>query len=260
MATALRTSLEGLFDDAGLFPPARRPMAEALAVHSRVRQGPHGALVGPFLCPAGRLDELDACLASGVPQPDHLGLVLYPGDEVVADQVLHRSRPSVVQVEAPAEFPLPAAALQRPCYLELHSGGDPAERVDRVASRGARVKVRCGGGTPDLVPPVEWLAAVLYRAAGLGVVVKATAGLHEPFPGEDPTRPRHGFINLLAAASAAVQGSDVDELAAVLSTPAARGDALVARVDRRARGLLASIGTCSLDEPIQALVDLGMGG
>jgi hypothetical protein len=255
---ALSTSLDGLFDDAGLFPPARRPMADALAVHARVRSGPHRRLVGPFLCPVGRLEELDACVASGVPAAPRVGLVVYPGDESAALRAVHRS--DVVQVEAPVEVTLPAAAFQRTCFLELPPRSDPATAVDQATARGAGVKVRCGGPTPDVVPSAGWLAAVLHRTAGIGSRAKATAGLHQPFYTEEAGHSRHGFINLLAAAGAAVQGAEIDELATLLAAPPTDDAMLVARVDRRARDLLASIGTCSLDEPLDALADLGLGG
>jgi hypothetical protein len=255
---ALSTSLNGLFDDAGLFPPARRPMADALAVHARVRHGPHGHLVGPFLCPVGRLEEMDACAASGVPAPQRVGLVVYPGDESAADRAVHR--PEVVQVEAPVEVPLPAAAFQRVCFLELPPRADPTAAVDQATARGAGVKVRCGGPTPDVVPSAGWLAGVLHRTAGIGSRMKATAGLHQPFSREEAGHIRYGFINLLAAAGAAVQGAETGELAALLAAPPEERVLLVARVDRRARDLLAAIGTCSLDEPLDALADLGLGG
>ena len=74
MPVPLRALLERLFDDAGLFPPARLPMAEALRAHEAATTGPHGRMVASFVCPAGRLPELDALVAAGLPRPaGHLG-------------------------------------------------------------------------------------------------------------------------------------------------------------------------------------------
>jgi len=50
--------LAGLVDDAGLFPPARLPMAGAVDAHAASKEGPHGWMMGRFLCPASRLPEL----------------------------------------------------------------------------------------------------------------------------------------------------------------------------------------------------------
>jgi len=47
-----------IVDDAALFPPGNAPMARALADHARHRGAPYADRVGPFLCPASRVDEL----------------------------------------------------------------------------------------------------------------------------------------------------------------------------------------------------------
>lgn len=54
-----RPLLAALVDDAALFPPGNVPMP-AVAAHRRHRAAPHGELVGRYLCPASRLDELRA--------------------------------------------------------------------------------------------------------------------------------------------------------------------------------------------------------
>jgi hypothetical protein len=146
---------ERFFDDAGLFPPASRPMAEALAAHARARAGPHRELVGPFLCPVGRLEELDACVAAGVPRPPEIGVVAYPGETR-----WHRaaSRADVVQVEAPLDARLPADLVRVRRYLELPARGDLTLAFEGMGRTGARARLRCGGPAPDLVPPSRRLA------------------------------------------------------------------------------------------------------
>ena len=49
----------GLFDDAALFPPGNAAMPDAVAGHAGYRQAWYAGLVGRFVCPAGRLAELD---------------------------------------------------------------------------------------------------------------------------------------------------------------------------------------------------------
>ena len=56
---------DGLFDDAALFPPGNAPMAAAVPAHRELR-APLGGLVGPFVVPAARLDELTAHLGAGL--------------------------------------------------------------------------------------------------------------------------------------------------------------------------------------------------
>jgi hypothetical protein len=57
-----------IIDYAGLFPPARLPMDEALRRFRRHRAGDAGWLLARFVCPAARLAELAALL--GVAEPD----------------------------------------------------------------------------------------------------------------------------------------------------------------------------------------------
>jgi hypothetical protein len=256
---SLAPVVERLFDDAGLFPPAAHAMGDALARHQRARTGPHRRLVGPFLCPVARLDELDACVAGGSPRPPELGVIASAGEATARRrQVL---RPGVIQLEAPLGLALPDDAARLVRYVELPGRGDADAAVEEIAKAGARVKVRCGGATPDAVPSSRRLAEVVAACARLRVPFKATAGLHHPFrirPDDGSGPGQHGFLNLLAAASAALVGEGVEGLTALLDTGAEKGDEVVARIDRSSRSLVASVGTCSIDEPVGHLVELGL--
>src|SRR5690606_12943723 len=244
-----------LFDDAGLFPPARLPMAEALAAHARALDGPHHGVVGPFLCPVGRLAELDACVAAGAARPPALGLIGHDGP---VDWGRAFAAPGLVQVEAPLGVPMPEPPGNVLRYLELPHHGDGGAGLDAVQAAGARAKVRCGGLTPEAVPRPAWLAAVLVGCAARGLPLKATAGLHQPYHrAGGPDGVRHGFVNLLAAAAAAAGGATVVDVTAILTDEAPAAAALTSRV-QGARRLLASIGTCSIDEPLAALAERGL--
>jgi hypothetical protein len=251
LPTPFGAVLTHLFDDAGLFPPAKLPMAEALAAHERAVSGPHSRVVGPFLCPATRLAELDACVASGASRPSALGVIGYDGR---LDWRGVFSTRGLVQVEAPlgvATPPLPGRVVR---YVELPHRSSVDASLDAVAAiPGARAKVRCGGPTWDTVPTVAWLAAVLVGSVTRNLMLKATAGLHQPFRVSSPGGAQHGFVNLLAAAALARRRAPVADVAAVLATEEADAGKLPASVNG-ARGLVASIGTCSIDEPVEALV------
>lgn len=255
MAGPLDHALVRLFDDAGLFPPARLPMAEALAAHARALDGPHHGVVGPFLCPVGRLAELEACVAAGAARPPALGLIGHDGP---VDWGRALATPGVVQVEAPLGVRMPAPPANVLRYLELPHHGDVQAALDAVEGAGARAKVRCGGLTPDAVPRPSWLAEVLVGCATRGLPLKATAGLHQPyFRARGPEGARHGFVNLLAAAAAAVGGATVTDVTAVLTYEEPAAAVLPSRL-QGARRLLASIGTCSIDEPLAALAERGL--
>jgi hypothetical protein len=231
-------------------------MAEALRAHERARTGPHRQLVGPFLCPLARLDELDACVAAGVPRPPELGVIGARGTQWRRTT----SRSGVVQVEVPLGVPLPEGSPRLRRFVELPPDGPVDDAVEQVARLGAGVKVRCGGVTPDAVPSVERVAEVLVACAKRRLPYKATAGLHHPFRRRGGT-PQHGFVNLLAATSVALTGAGCDEVARILD--AEEGDpgggrSLLIRIDRRSRTLLRAIGTCSIDEPVEDMTALGI--
>lgn len=254
MPTPLGAVLTHLFDDAGLFPPAKLPMSEALAAHDRTRTGPHSKVMGPFLCPATRLAELDACVASGASCPPSIGVIGYVGQ---LDWRTAFARRGLVQVEAPldARVPPPPGRVVR--YIELPHHGHVDASLDVVAGTGARAKVRCGGATWDAVPTAKWLASVLVGCVERRLVLKATAGLHRPYHGTGPGGRHHGFVNLLAAAAVARTGATVDDVASVLTTGEDDAGWMPSQVSG-ARSLLASIGTCSVDEPVAALTARGL--
>jgi hypothetical protein len=250
----LVSAVDHLFDDAGLFPPARLPMAEALAAHHRATSGDHRRYVGPFLCPVTRLDELEACVASGQPRPAEVGVIAYgPGG---AGRRLGAT-PGLVQFEAPLGTPVPDLGGRVRRYLEIPPQSSVGESLDAVAAAGARAKVRCGGPTRTDVPSCARLADVLVGCVERGLTLKATAGLHQPFRHTTETGPHHGFVNLLAAAALARDGGDRSGVAAVLAAEEPEAADLTGRLGR-ARELLMSIGTCSIDEPMQALTERGL--
>ncbi|HYT90814.1 MAG TPA: hypothetical protein VEL76_19045, partial [Gemmataceae bacterium] len=62
MSPSLRALLSGIIDYAGLFPPAKLPLAEALRNYAGYRTEPDSWMLGRFICPAARLVELDPFL------------------------------------------------------------------------------------------------------------------------------------------------------------------------------------------------------
>ena len=197
-----------LFDDASLFPPARSPWPRRCRAPRACAGGRWLPMVGPFLCPASRLDELEACLASGLPRPPELGVIGY-GGRPLGGHLRHAGD------RAGRGAPV-GAATRPPRGVSCATSRSPptpvprsmAAVLDEVAGTAARAKVRCGGLTPEDVPPCDWLAAALAAVSNGGSSLKATAGLHHPFRSTGPDGPRHGFVNLLAAAGAAHAGAD----------------------------------------------------
>ncbi len=103
--------------------------------------------------------------------------------------------------------------------------------------------------------------------------MKATAGLHHPFRHTDPETgfTQHGFLNVLAAAALASQGLDSETLTEVLADkdPASfsidrsgvawRGHKVGhTALDEMRSNLFVGYGSCSFDEPVADLTELGV--
>ncbi len=58
-AESVREFLAGLFDYAGLFPPASLSLPDAMREYARHRAGPDRWMIGPFVCPVAKIPELD---------------------------------------------------------------------------------------------------------------------------------------------------------------------------------------------------------
>lgn len=124
------------------------------------------------------------------------------------------------------------------------------------------LKFRCGGLTADAFPTAHDLGAAITHCVEHGTPFKATAGLHNAVRHFDPALgvDRHGFLNLVLAVCAAVEGrdpvpvlklTDVGELVRLAR-------AVPDDTARRARSLLVSYGSCSTKTPIEDLVALGL--
>jgi hypothetical protein len=211
--------LEGLVDDAGLFPPTSLPMADALARHRAVS---HPMLTGRFLVPGDRLDELSGVLDG--PIDVH---VIGPG--TTTDP---RVRVLAREGRTPGAMP---------CYVE---GPEPGDCFG---------KVRCAGITD------EELSAFVAESVRLQRAFKATAGLHRAVRGWDGPGFHGYLNLLLAVARelSGEKGLDViREGDGLALADEARGlsDDLAAGV----RTLLHSYGSCDTVQPFRDAQELGL--
>jgi hypothetical protein len=265
--------VEGLVDDAGLFPPAALPMAEAVARH-RSDEGEGdagGVLSGRFVCPATRLEELLAELGDG--EGIRVALIVAPfADEEISGAVRAMAADDRLELSG-LEGPLPAAVIPAtlpsgvPSFAEIPVTGDWEGPLAALAALGDRVgaKIRCGGVRSELFPSSEQLGTLVHACARRHVAFKATAGLHHAvrYRDEETGFTHHGFVNLLLAAARASAGAHLDELIEVLdcseaSQLAAEAGSLSPEQARRTRQLFVSYGSCSTSEPVEDLRALGL--
>lgn len=248
--------LDRLVDDAGLFPPARLPMADAVARHLADRAAASPVWTHRFLCPGARLPELSVLPGWTV----HVGLLLL--DDRPVPRPLTGVRLAHVEC-APGVVPPPGGpAAGLPAFRELPLAGDWRRALAEAALGGAGLKLRCGGLTQDAFPSARRLAEALVAAHAAGVRAKATAGLHRALPYTDPETGlhHHGFLGLLLAAARAADGAGVTEVADALELRSADQvvPELLAADPRRTRELLVSYGSCSTSEPLAELAALDL--
>jgi hypothetical protein len=253
--------LRGLIDDAALFPPGSAPMAAAVPAHRGYRQSWNEAMIGPLLVPQTRLDELARELSPG--RGDlHIGVIV-DGDlgQVAAAVTALPQQVHVVHYESRhhldrlTEF---APSWGRPVFAELPFGD---EALDAVRPTGFTPKFRTGGLAAEFFPAPQTLAAAIAGCRRRGLDFKLTAGLHRAVRHRDPESGfvHHGFLNVLVAAADAAEGADLDALTATLaSTDAADLADRARRILGRSRPLLTGFGSCSVIEPIDDLVQLGL--
>ena len=235
------TSLfDAFFDDAALFPPGNAPMDQAVRAHLARRGTADGQLVGPFVCPTARLGELRDVLGHG-----HLELALVSTVDEFADvlgQLAAQQNLTLVAVELKGVVgELPELPIGLRVFVERNWHDSYALPED------AMLKLRCGGAEAADIPSSAQLAQAIEHCVEQDLPFKLTAGLHHAVR----TEHEHGFLNVLAAVNAAIDGSDPVPL--LLGRDAA---ALKVTNPYAVRRLFRSIGTCSIDEPLADLREL----
>jgi hypothetical protein len=267
----------GLVDDAALFPPGNAPMQKALAEHATHRTAWYAGTVGPFLCPASRVDELLDTLPSD--QRIDVSLVF----DVVGDGAHHAlravapdERVTLVAVEAAyAKLGDDAAAFGGNLarlpgatgFLEVPRAGFDAA-LDLVPASGWHAaKYRTGGTSPEAFPTEPELADFLVAATDRGVPFKLTAGLHHAVrhTGDGTGFEHHGVLNVLVATRVARTGGSRDEVVAALAER--RAGHLVPFVQdwdddtaTDVRGAFRSFGCCGVTDPVDDLTALALTG
>ncbi len=136
--------------------------------------------------------------------------------------------------------------------------------LDELATREFHLKFRTGGLEHGQVPSPVALATCIESALDRELPFKTTAGLHHTVRHRDEATggTHHGFLNVLVATRASLDGSSSEEVAGVLEET--DGAVLAAQVTaapevaERTRRWFTSFGSCSVMEAHKDLVELGL--
>ena len=289
-------TLAGLVDDAAIFPPGDAALERAVPAHREHRTAGYADLVGPFVVSDQRLPDLLALVAEepGSPEPLPVSVVVTGGAGALAPAVRWAGRGGLdlraVEIALrDADGPDLAHNARRilaavddlvsagdlhddvPVYVEPPRvrGPEPAPSwlaaLDELAAADHRLKLRTGGLDADAFPAADELAACIDAALDRELAFKCTAGLHHALRhrAADTGFEHHGFLNVLLATRACLDGARQADVVDVLEDrdPASALDRWhAAGADRltSARRWFTSFGSCSVIEPVDDLVALGL--
>jgi hypothetical protein len=274
-----------LVDDAAMFPPGDASLSDAVSGYRNHRSEPYADLVGPLVISDVRLPELVELLKGAEEDaPLPVAVVVSGGAGALEPAVRWAESTPLLEPRAfeialrdlddlagAARRTVAAAALgiDVPIYVELpvvQPPGGPGHgwlaALDEVAAAELRLKLRTGGVSADLFPTAVDLGAAIDAALDRELPFKCTAGLHHAVRHRagDTGFEHHGFLNVLLAVRATLDGDDVvaaleelDPAVLVARAQEVGSDALV-----RARRWFTSFGCCGVTDPYDDLVSLGL--
>lgn len=272
---AIPKAWSSFVDDAAIFPPGDAALHEATAAYGARRSDPHAGLVGSFV-----LRDTDLPLVRGFDAP--LSVVVTGGAGQIAGPAMLCAKLGLdlaaleIALRDPTDLPgnarrvvaaVDAARLDgglrddTPVYVELPAPdphGPWLAAADVVAAAGFRLKFRTGGLESHLFPSPGAVVRLIDVALDRETPFKCTAGLHRAVRHTDPRTgfEHHGFLNILAATRAAFDGAASGDVIGLLES---RDGAALAETDLDgARRWFLSFGSCSVEEPLADLRELGL--
>lgn len=292
---AVRTLLAEIIDYAGLFPPSQVSMAEAVLNYATYKNSNYSWMLGRFVVPVARLDEFFENAQDFITHDskNDWRLAVLAGEDIYETirQVddfnaknAARALCDVLEVKANTTSKIENTAKALPDYLtayfELPLNENLGDLVSALAINGQNAKIRTGGVTADAFPPTAEIIRFIRTCLAANVKFKATAGLHHPvrcfkpltYEANAPEGTMHGFLNLFLAAGFARAGFKArlleelmeDEFPENLSFSEGgvtwhRDYILtVSQLKHLRDESVASFGSCSFDEPIADLREIGL--
>ncbi len=295
MLTSVKALLSSVVDYAGLFPPAKLDMEEAMSNYARYQATPYSWMLGHFVVPVSRLDELEELLPRFALKQWSIAAILSGDVELELDWLhsLHKKNQIAI---ATLEFPpLPPAEIEKvfprlppeiDSFFEIPLQGDIEAYLAAMQNTGASAKVRTGGITADAFPNTTQLCQFIVACAKARVPFKATAGLHHALPAnyrltyepDSPSSNMHGFLNVaILAALVYWQKVTPEEALEVLqessieafqlnpdgiawrvkpSYPVGNCYLNLAEIEEVRQHFFRSFGSCSFQEPIDDLKEV----
>ena len=290
---SVKALLTGVIDYAGLFPPSQLSMEEAVLNFARYRQSEESWMLGRFVVPVARLDELKEAASQFVERDSEWRVSALAAEDIydtmrrltrfneqnagafVVDSLEVKAN-TVSKIENTADM-LPAGLT---AFFEIGLGQNFAELIATLAIDRQLAKIRTGGVTPEDFPRSRDIIRFVRTCLAGNVPFKATAGLHHPircyrpltYAQGGPSGTMHGFLNMFLMTGFARESYKPDALEEVMEEEFGevfhfddvgvtwRGENFLSnwQLERLRRLGLQSFGSCSFEEPVEDLKALGL--
>jgi hypothetical protein len=283
MLASVKALLGEIIDYAGLFPPAKLSLPEAIANYAAYYQAPNDWMLGRFIVPIAKLVDFEGLITKLTLRSWNLSLIISQNWQQDLDRLRDLENPAIT-IDA-LEFPvLPLEEIQEAAkalpdgleaFFEIPWDGNLNAYLQVLSNQGVSAKIRTGGTIETAFPSSIQLGEVILALDEAHLSFKATAGLHHPLPGwhevsyeiNSPSARMHGFLNL-AILSTLIYHKKVtsSEVVGVLEASNFEftedgigwGDRYLSlnEIKVTRNSFFRSIGSCSFIEPIEELKSL----
>ncbi len=290
MTESLRVLLAEIVDYAGLFPPSKVGMTSAVQNYADYLEGEYAWMLGRFILPVSRLDEFAAEAENLFGEKTWLLSVIADRSlpETLAkidefnEQHSEKAKIDTLEIKVDSAEEIHAAEKILPktltTYFEIPLKDVLTDLMMALAITHNRAKFRTGGITQDAFPNSADVIRFMRICIAANVPFKATAGLHHPlrcikpltYESNSVNGTMHGFLSLFMSAVFLRQNlnhSFVHELINETKTETFRFEDerlnwkehsvenFEVELGRKRSAI--SFGSCSFNEPIEDLKELG---
>jgi hypothetical protein len=291
---SLKALLSSIVDYAGLFPPAKLSLEEALKNYAQYQTTPHNWMLGRFVLPASSLNQLDQLLPIA-PLKDNKTRQWFFSALLAEDLALEMERVrllndsdkiAVTALELP---PLPPTEIERVLpylpvrvnsFFEIPLNKSLDKYLAALRQTSALAKIRTGGTSINMFPSTTELCQGILALVAARVPFKATAGLHHPLPANyrltsesgGPSTMMHGFLNVAVTAAFVywqkvtpedalelIEESSIDGFQFKADGLSWRNHRLsISEIEEARQRFFLSFGSCSFQELIDGLEELNL--